>query len=50
MEAEGISAASVLLGSSEVEDLVNRGCSRGAWLADGTKSGSLGYYEITDRT
>lgn len=49
MEAEGISAASVLLGSSEVEDLVNRGCSRGAWLADGTKSGSLGYYEITDR-
>jgi thiamine biosynthesis lipoprotein ApbE len=49
LEAEGIAAAAVLLSAPEVEDLVNRGCSRGAWLADGTKTGSLGYYEITDR-
>ncbi len=49
LEAEAIAAAAVLLSPAEVEELVNRGCSRGAWLADGTKSGSLGYYEITDR-
>ncbi|MGA0132789.1 MAG: FAD:protein FMN transferase [Opitutales bacterium] len=49
LEAQGLAAASVLLSAPEVEDLVNRGCSRGAWLSDGTKSGSLGYYEIADR-
>ncbi len=49
LEAEALAAAAVLLSPSEVEDLVNRGCSRGAWLPDGTKAGSLGYYEVTDR-
>ena len=41
-------AASVL-SVSEAEEFVNRGCSRGLWLPDDTKLGSVSYFEVTDR-
>ncbi|MFM8549060.1 MAG: hypothetical protein ACKOBS_00040, partial [Verrucomicrobiota bacterium] len=30
-------------------EFVNRGCSRGHWLPDGTKLGSVTYFEVTAR-
>ena len=34
----------------EAEEFVNRGCSRGLWMPDGTKLGSVTYVEVTDRS
>ena len=33
----------------EFGELVNQGCSRGAWLPDGSRHGSVAYFEVTDR-
>ena len=41
--------AGAVLNASEAEEFVNRGCSRGLWLPDGTKLGSVTYFEVTDR-
>lgn len=50
VEAEGLAMAAAVLNASEAEEFVNRGCSRGLWLPDGTKLGSVSYFEVTDRT
>jgi thiamine biosynthesis lipoprotein ApbE len=50
LEAEGLAMAGAVLNASEAEEFVNRGCSRGLWLPDGTKLGSVTYFEVTDRT
>jgi thiamine biosynthesis lipoprotein len=49
LEAEGLAMAGAVLNASEAEEFVNRGCSRGLWLPDGTKLGSVTYFEVTDR-
>lgn len=49
MEAEGVAMAAAVLSPAEVGELVNRGCSRGAWLPDGSRHGSVAYFEVTDR-
>lgn len=49
VEAEGLAMAAAVLNASEAEEFVNRGCSRGLWLPDGTKLGSVTYFEVTDR-
>jgi len=49
LEAEGLALAGAVLSSAEAEEFVNRGCSRGLWLPDGTKLGSLTYFEATER-
>lgn len=41
--------AAAVLNASEAEEFVNRGCSRGLWLPDGTKLGSVTYFEVTER-
>ncbi len=41
--------AGAVLSASEAEEFVNRGCSRGLWLPDGTKLGSVTYFEVTER-
>ena len=38
-----------VLSPAEAEEFVNRGCSRGLWLPDGTKLGSVTYFEVTER-
>jgi thiamine biosynthesis lipoprotein ApbE len=50
LEAEGLAMAAAVLNASEAEEFVNRGCSRGLWLPDGTKLGSVTYFEVTDRS
>jgi thiamine biosynthesis lipoprotein len=50
LEAEGLAMAGAVLNASEAEEFVNRGCSRGLWLPDGTKLGSVTYFEVTDRS
>jgi thiamine biosynthesis lipoprotein ApbE len=50
LEAEGLAMAGAVLSASEAEEFVNRGCSRGLWLPDGTKLGSVTYFEVTDRS
>ena len=49
MEAEGLAMAASVLSAAEAEEFVNRGCSRGLWLPDGTKLGSVTYFEVTER-
>jgi hypothetical protein len=49
LEAEGLAMAAAVLNASEAEEFVNRGCSRGLWLPDGTKLGSVTYFEVTER-
>lgn len=49
LEAEGLAMAAAALSAAEAEEFVNRGCSRGLWLPDGTKLGSVTYFEVTDR-
>ena len=49
LEAEGLAVAGAVLAPAEAEEFVNRGCSRGLWLPDETKLGSVGYFEITER-
>ncbi len=49
IEAEGLAMAAAVLNASEAEEFVNRGCSRGLWLPDGTKLGSVTYFEVTER-
>ena len=49
IEAEGLAMAAAVLNASEAEEFVNRGCSRGLWLPDGTKLGSVSYFEVTER-
>jgi thiamine biosynthesis lipoprotein len=49
IEAEGLAAAAAVLTPAESEEFVNRGCSRGLWLADGTRLGSVTYFEVTER-
>ncbi len=49
LEAEGLAVAGAVLAPAEAEEFVNRGCSRGLWLPDGTKLGSVGYFDITER-
>lgn len=49
LEAEGLAMAAAVLSVSEAEEFVNRGCSRGLWLPDDTKLGSVTYFEVTDR-
>jgi len=49
LEAEGLAMAAAILNASEAEEFVNRGCSRGLWLPDGTKLGSVTYFEVTER-
>lgn len=49
LEAEGVAMAAAVLSPAECEELVNRGCSRGVWLPDGTRLGSLTYFEIGER-
>ena len=49
LEAEGLAMAAAVLSLSEAEEFVNRGCSRGLWLPDDTKLGSVTYFEVTDR-
>lgn len=49
LEAEGVAMAAAVLSPAEIEEVVNRGCSRGAWLPDGTRLGSLTYFDITER-
>lgn len=49
LEAEGLAMAAAVLTASEAEEFVNRGCSRGLWLPDGTKLGSVSYFEVTER-
>jgi hypothetical protein len=49
LEAEGLAMAACVLNASEAEEFVNRGCSRGLWLPDGTKLGSVTYFEVTER-
>jgi len=49
LEAEGLAMAASVLSLSEAEEFVNRGCSRGLWLPDDTKLGSVTYFEVTDR-
>jgi hypothetical protein len=41
--------AGAVLNPAEAEEFVNRGCSRGLWLPDGTKLGSVTYFEVTAR-
>ena len=48
-EAEGLAMVGAVLNPAESEEFVNRGCSRGLWLPDGTKLGSATYFEMTDR-
>jgi thiamine biosynthesis lipoprotein ApbE len=50
LEAEGLAMAAAVLSAAEAEEFVNRGCSRGLWLPDGTKLGSVTYFEVTGRT
>ena len=50
LEAEGLAMAAAVLSLSEAEEFVNRGCSRGLWLPDDTKLGSVTYFEVTDRS
>jgi thiamine biosynthesis lipoprotein ApbE len=50
LEAEGLAMVGAVLSAAEAEEFVNRGCSRGLWLPDGTKLGSVTYFEVTDRT
>lgn len=49
LEAEGLAMAAAVLNAAEAEEFVNRGCSRGLWLPDGTKLGSVTYFEVTER-
>jgi thiamine biosynthesis lipoprotein len=49
LEAEGIAMAAAVLSPAEAEEMVSRGCSRGVWQPDGTRCGSLTYFDITDR-
>jgi thiamine biosynthesis lipoprotein len=49
LEAEGLAMAAAVLNASEAEQFINRGCSRGLWLPDGTKLGSVSYFEVTAR-
>lgn len=49
VEAEGLAMAAAVLSPAEAEEFVNRGCSRGLWLPDGTKLGSVTYFELTPR-
>jgi thiamine biosynthesis lipoprotein ApbE len=49
IEAEGLAAAGCVLPLAESEEFVNRGCSRGLWLPDGSKLGSATYFEVTER-
>ncbi len=50
MEAEGLAMAAAVLSGAELEELLNRGCSRGAWLPDDSRLGSITYFEVTDRS
>ena len=50
LEAEGLAMAGAVLSAAEAEEFVNRGCSRGLWMPDGTKLGSVTYFEVTDRS
>jgi len=50
IEAEGLAMAGAVLSASEIEEFVNRGCSRGLWLPDGSKLGSMTYFDVTDRS
>jgi hypothetical protein len=38
-----------VLSPAETAELVNRGCSRGAWLPDGSRLGSVAHFEVTER-
>ena len=49
LEAEGLAMAASVLSAAEAEEFVNRGCSRGLWLPDGSKLGSVSYFEVTER-
>jgi thiamine biosynthesis lipoprotein ApbE len=49
LEAEGLAMVGSVLSAAEAEEFVNRGCSRGLWLPDGTKLGSVTYFEVTER-
>ena len=49
LEAEGVAMAAAVLSPAEVGELVNHGCSRGAWLPDGSRLGSVAYFEVTER-
>lgn len=49
LEAEGLAMVGAVLSPAEAEEFVNRGCSRGLWLPDGTKLGSVTYFEVTER-
>jgi hypothetical protein len=50
IEAEGLAMSGAVLSASEIEEFVNRGCSRGLWLPDGSKLGSMTYFDVTDRS
>jgi thiamine biosynthesis lipoprotein ApbE len=49
IEAEGLAAVGCVLTSAESEEFVNRGCSRGLWMPDGSKLGSATYFDVTER-
>ncbi|PHX80386.1 MAG: hypothetical protein CK541_00215 [Opitutia bacterium] len=49
LEAEGLAMAGAVMSPAEAEEFVNRGCSRGLWLPDDTKLGSVTYFEVTER-
>ena len=49
LEAEGVAMAACVLSPAECEDFVNRGCSRGVWLTDGSRLGSLACLDIEER-
>jgi len=49
LEAEGIAMAAAVLSPAETEEMVSRGCSRGVWQPDGTRCGSMTYFDISDR-
>jgi hypothetical protein len=49
LEAEALAMVGAVLSPAEAEEFFNRGCSRGLWLPDGTKLGSVTYFEVAER-
>jgi hypothetical protein len=49
LEAAGIAMAVAVQSPSEAEELIRQGCSRGAWLTDGTALGAAMNFDLTDR-
>ena len=49
IEAEALAMVGAVLSPAEAEEFFNRGCSRGLWLPDGTKLGSVTYFEVAER-